>query len=64
MDWITHFKVAFILGRKPGVNSEGMMVTSQGALVLDFDVIFYLLPVTISHGTLTHTAGGMLLVMS
>ncbi|MFO7618247.1 MAG: metal-dependent hydrolase [Thermoplasmata archaeon] len=62
MDWITHYMVAFILGRKLGLNKEGMMAITLGALVLDFDVILYLLPGSLSHGTLTHTAGGMLVL--
>jgi membrane-bound metal-dependent hydrolase YbcI (DUF457 family) len=61
MDWITHYMVAFILGRKMGLERNEMMAITLGALVLDFDVIFYLIP-GLSHGTFTHTIVGMVLL--
>lgn len=62
MDWITHFMVAFILGRALKLDRNGMIAVTLGALVLDADVVFYILPGTLSHGTVTHTlAGGVLL---
>ncbi|MBU4031884.1 MAG: metal-dependent hydrolase [Candidatus Thermoplasmatota archaeon] len=60
MDWITHYLVAFITGRKLRLDREQMMAITLGALVLDIDIFYYLFPGTIIpvHGTLTHTLLG------
>ena len=62
MDWITHFMIAFIIGRKLRLDREQMMALTLGALVLDFDVIFDLIPGAPTHGTLTHTLGGVIVL--
>ncbi|MDO9538102.1 MAG: metal-dependent hydrolase [Thermoplasmata archaeon] len=60
MDWITHYLVAFITGRKLRLDKEQMMAITLGSLILDIDIIYYLFPGTIIpvHGTLTHTLLG------
>lgn len=62
MDWITHYMVAFFLGRKFRLDKIRMIAITLGALVLDVDIILYLFPGPLSHGTLTHTLGGALVL--
>jgi membrane-bound metal-dependent hydrolase YbcI (DUF457 family) len=60
VDWITHYLVAFIIGRRFRLDKERMMAITLGALILDVDIVLYLLPGSLSHGTFTHTLGGAL----
>ena len=63
MDLISHYIIAFLIGRKLDLDDHRLQALTLGALILDIDVIYYLFPGSIipTHGTLTHTLLGAVL---
>lgn len=63
MDWLSHYMIAFLIGRKMELDDQKLQAFTLGALILDIDIIYYLFPGTIIpiHGTLSHTLIGALL---
>lgn len=62
MDWLTHYMIAYLIGKKLKLDDSKIQELTLGALILDIDVVYYLFPNWIIpvHGTLSHTLIGAL----
>ncbi len=63
MDWLSHYMLGFLLGRRLSLDNDSMQALTLGALMLDMDIVKYLVPDSSLpvHGTLSHTLLGAII---